>query len=352
MIKINLTEQEKKELISLRNKRDSNIGERAWFVLLNAEGKSTYQIAQQTGRHRLTVNTWLKRYQENGVEGLYNIPPPGRPPEKAELIKAEINELLSKTADEYGYPEANWTISLLIDYFEKKFISVSDKTLLRVIKSEGWCYKRLSKVPPKDGPTSEEKQARIAEITSSINKDKIEAEQVTILFEDESHLSIQPYVQRGWCKIGEKTKVATSKKKESCTLFGALNFETGKCYWKIADKGNSNVFISFLHQLHQSFPVGTIVLILDNASIHKSKKIKEFLSKNKWIKIYHITAYSPELNPIERFWGWLKSKIYGKKSFSNLKALLEKVRKLMWHYNEKRLITEINFSFKMYDDLA
>ena len=46
MIKISLTENEKKELISLRNKRDSNIGERAWFVLLNAEGKSTYQISR------------------------------------------------------------------------------------------------------------------------------------------------------------------------------------------------------------------------------------------------------------------------------------------------------------------
>jgi len=119
----------------------------------------------------------------------------------------------------------------------------------------------------------------------------------------------------------------------------------------VAKKGNSEAFIAFLHQLHQVFSDGLIVLILDNASIHKSKKVKKFLVRNKWIKIYHITPYSPELNPIERFWGWLKAKIYGKNTFSNLKDLIAKVRRLFWHYNEKRLVTKINFSFKMYEDL-
>ena len=79
-------------------------------------------------------------------------------------------------------------------------------------------------------------------------------------------------------------------------------------------------------------------MILDNATLHKSKKVKAFLCKHKWIKIYHITPYSPELNPIERFWGWLKNKVYGKKTFSNLTTLLSKIRRLFWHFNEKRLV--------------
>jgi len=215
MIRVNLNKEDKKKLLALRLKRLSNLGERAWFVLLNAEGKSIPQIAKQTGHHSQTVRAWIKRYQADGIQGLYGKKPSGRPPKKSKAVKAEINDLLAKTPLEYGYLEAIWTASLLIDYFSKKFISVSEKTIRRVIKSEGWSYKRLSKVPPKEGPTKEEKQVRIAEITSAIEKDKNKGEtKVTVLFGDESHFSIQPYVQRAWCQVGKKSKVATSKKKK------------------------------------------------------------------------------------------------------------------------------------------
>jgi transposase len=172
-----------------------------------------------------------------------------------------------------------------------------------------------------------------------------------LLFGDESHFSIQPYVQRAWGQVGEKNKLTTIKKKESCTIFGALNAKTQKCYWKTAKKGNSITFIKFLHQLRQTFSTGVILLILDNASIHRSKIVRKFLKKHAWIKILHIPPYSPELNPIERFWGWLKTKIYSKKEFSNLNMLIKKMRKLMWHYNEKWLVKSIDFKFGMYDDM-
>ena len=171
------------------------------------------------------------------------------------------------------------------------------------------------------------------------------------MFGDESHFSTQPYVQRAWGRVGEKKKITTVKKKGSCTIFGALNAVSKKCYWKVAQKGNSEAFIAFLRQLRQTFSTGTIMLILDNASIHRSKKVKAFLKQNAWIEILHIPPYSPELNPIERFWGWLKAKIYSQKEFSDLNMLIAKVRKMMWHYNENRLTKRINFKFEMYQDM-
>lgn len=158
-------------------------------------------------------------------------------------------------------------------------------------------------------------------------------------------------MQRAWGRVGEKTKLTTVKKRASCTIFGALNIVSKKCYWKTSQKGNAEAFIAFLRQLRQSFSTGTIVLILDNASIHRSKKVQKFLKEKAWIEILHIPPYSPELNPIERFWGWLKAKIYSKKEFSDLKMLIKKVRKIMWHYNENRLTKRINFKFEMYSNM-
>lgn len=49
------------------------------------------------------------------------------------------------------------------------------------------------------------------------------------------------------------------------------------------------------------------VIILDNASFHRKKRLNEITEKHKR-KIIFLPPYSPELNPIEHFWHWLKKK--------------------------------------------
>ncbi|KJU81644.1 transposase-like protein [Candidatus Magnetobacterium bavaricum] len=48
-----------------------------------------------------------------------------------------------------------------------------------------------------------------------------------------------------------------------------------------------------MHQLHQTFTERLICLILDNCSIHKSKKVKNFLKKHLWVKLFYLASYSP-----------------------------------------------------------
>jgi len=49
-------------------------------------------------------------------------------------------------------------------------------------------------------------------------------------------------------------------------------------------------------------------IICDNASFHKAKWLTEWLSaQGSWIKLEFLPAYSPDFNPIERFWRWLKT---------------------------------------------
>lgn len=112
------------------------------------------------------------------------------------------------------------------------------------------------------------------------------------------------------CKEGglkkEKKKVPGPIKRMSKTVFGALRLRKTKIYWKQASRGNSNTFISFLRQIKQNCPNKNIGIILDNCSVHKSKKVQNFLKRNQMIKLYFLPPYSPEYNPIERFWKWLK----------------------------------------------
>lgn len=126
---------------------------------------------------------------------------------------------------------------------------------------------------------------------------------------------------------------------------------TSQIYWKQAPSGNGNTFISFLRQLLQNNPEKKIAVILDNASPHTCKKVKTFLERFSRIKLYFLPPYSPEYNPIERFWGWLKKHVYGSKSYEFIEETIARVRQIVWHYRENSIVSKIKFNFSHYQKL-
>jgi transposase len=150
-------------------------------------------------------------------------------------------------------------------------------------------------------------------------------------------------------KAREK-KVSCPIKRESQTIFGALRFN-GRLYWKKANRGNGDSFIWFMRQLLQNNPHKKIALILDNASQHACKKVRQFLERYPRIKLYFLPPYSPEYNPIERFWGWLKKHLYGSKSYERIQDVTKQMRQLIWHYQENKVTSKIHFNFDPYQKL-
>lgn len=202
MIRISLTEAERIELTRLRLDRSSNICERAHYVLLAASGESAPNIARLLSRNIITIRLWLNRYVKEGLDGLKTIKASGRPAKKAAIIEAQLQELLNKSPQEYGYQEAGWQINLLRDWFQKQGVFACENTFVKGLNKLGFVYKRFSKTMPQNAPSSTDKKERIAEIVEAIGKDS--SADTEILFVDESHFSNQPYVSRGWFKSGEK----------------------------------------------------------------------------------------------------------------------------------------------------
>jgi len=63
--------------------------------------------------------------------------------------------------------------------------------------------------------------------------------------------------------------------------------------------------------LTQELRAGQVV-VMDNASFHKSKKIKDLI-ESVGCELVFLPPYSPDLNPIEKFWAnmkrWIKHRI-------------------------------------------
>lgn len=202
MIRMSLNAKEQSALNRLRLTKNSNIGERAHYVLLSGDGKSVKEIATQLSRNEHTIRLWLKRYKTEGISGLETHQKPGRPVKKAVIIESQLEELLNKSPQDYGYQEAGWQISILRHWFEKQGLSACDNTLAKALNKLGFVYKRFSKTLPENAPSADEKKVRINAIVDEIGKHS--ARDIEVLFVDESHFSNQPYVSRGWFKCGEK----------------------------------------------------------------------------------------------------------------------------------------------------
>ena len=68
---------------------------------------------------------------------------------------------------------------------------------------------------------------------------------------------------------------------------------------------NSRLFeFWFSNQLLPSLEQGTVI-VMDNASFHSKKRLL-FAAQNAGCRLLFLPPYSPELNPIEHFWAWLK----------------------------------------------
>lgn len=65
----------------------------------------------------------------------------------------------------------------------------------------------------------------------------------------------------------------------------------------------------FLVSLLTEYSTGQIIVVLDNGRIHKAAAIEDFLQNNPRLQFVFLPKYSPDLNPIEGLWKWLKSDV-------------------------------------------
>jgi transposase len=104
------------------------------------------------------MRKWLSAYQEQGVLGLQNTPPPGRPPIQGADLGYQLESILSHPPSHYGYLEAGWTVDMIRDHFRQHDLTVSDATVRRRLKDGGWVYKRCAKTVPHKAPSAEQKK--------------------------------------------------------------------------------------------------------------------------------------------------------------------------------------------------
>lgn len=128
-----------------------------------------------------------------------------------------------------------------------------------------------------------------------------------ILFEDEAMIRDYQAIGRTWFLKGQQRIIPTYGKHQGVKLLGTLDYETGEIFCVEEEQYDAIVFLEFLKKVLEKYPGQRIVMILDNAKIHHAKLLSSFLKEHKYeLELVFLPPYSPNLNLIEEFWGWLK----------------------------------------------
>lgn len=78
---INLTPADRQALdLAFRTGSSHAIRQRCQIVLLKSEGRSSKEVASIVKKHYVSVNAWLTRYEQAGLDGLLTKPGRGRKP--------------------------------------------------------------------------------------------------------------------------------------------------------------------------------------------------------------------------------------------------------------------------------
>ena len=91
-------------------------------------------------------------------------------------------------------------------------------------------------------------------------------------------------------------------------IYGATEVSCGENFFPELPFMNTDCFQCFLDGFSETFSDSMNVFIIDNAGIHKAKRL--IIPEN--IRFIFLPPYSPELNPVEKFWQYIKADIKGK----------------------------------------
>ena len=273
---------------------------------LRKKGWKVTKIAEAFGLHVKSVSRWFVRKNKYGEKSLKSTKAKGNTPK---FSKEEILQLISwlkEDARSFGFSTPLWTCKQIQIVAKRKFEkSISIPSLWELLK-------KLKLSPQKPKKQAKEKNEKLADKWLKEEWPKIKVivrrQQAMLYFQDEAGVSLIPFMRTTWAPIGKTPVVKVTGKKGGLCVSSAIS-PAGRMIFRI-EKGRmtAQTYIDFLSKIILQHPRRKIVIVADNAPIHKAKLVKEFiLSNKKRISIFYIPSYSPELNPDEHVWAYLKA---------------------------------------------
>lgn len=269
------------------------------------DGMPVVDVAQAYRVDRTTVHRWLARYNAaQGEIGLRRRPVSGRPRKLSEWSKQDWWQIVLKPASEFGYETDFWTVRRLHQVIrDQGDAAVSTYTIWRRLREARLTYQK----PEREyfqldaGKREEWVRTVLPEIRKTVEKHR-----AILYFEDEANVSLTPFLGKTWAPCGQTPKARVTGKRGGIAAMSAIT-RRGHLLFTLHEKRiASDEVIHFLGQMLQHHKRRHVVVVMDQAPPHVSKKTRDFVASQPRLHVFHLPPYSPDWNPDEKVWNHLK----------------------------------------------
>jgi len=305
----------------LRVLADAIPQKRSWkrvqAVILAKQGWTASHIARSLGCSLRSVKNWVAQYNLGGLEALREQPRPGRP----RSLAPEHYPRLKQRLDAPPVPGDGVCTLRAADVrriLEREFVVLKGRqAVYDLLHRLG--YSDLMPRPHREGANPEVQEffkEVVAEQIDAIAADH-PAEQVRVYFQDEARFGTQGTITRVWARRGSRPRAVRQNGREWLYVRIAVCAATGAASALIMPELNTAVVNLFLEQFSHELPAGVhAVLIWDGAGFHTGKDLVVPVN----VSLIRLPPYSPELNPVENLWHYLRSHHWSNREYAGYKG--------------------------------
>jgi len=322
-----------KELMKKQNRTLEYCKVLALYLLKSEREKTVRGVAQSLGKGEATIHRWLSQYKTGGIENLLlNRQTIGRPKKIPVETVAKIQQELRDTEGFSSYKEIKIWLELLQD------ITCSYGVVYNLVKSElksKFKIPRPKSVEQKHDAVNQWKNNltnRLKYLLSGEQRKVKKYQKVSFWCSDETRIGLHTISRRKITLSGVKPEGKKQMVYKSFWLYGAVEPKSGRSFFFEFSHLDTVCFENFLELFSQSYPDELLIIQVDNAPSHISLELE--IPDN--IILLFQPPYSREVNPIERFWEYVKD-IIANNIFVNLEELIIKVETILASLTNKNV---------------
>ena len=283
-------------------------------ILLLDQGYSVDTIEQILGIDHTTAYRYAQTYRTETISGLLGDAYSGW---WGRLDSQQLSQL--QTELKRGFYTGSAAIA---DWIQTQFgISYHPQSLVKLMHRLGFSYKKTTLVAPK--ADSAKQEAFVAELHQQMSQ--LPADEV-VYFADAVHPQHNTRPAYGWIEVGQQRPISCNSSRYRVNINAVVNVQNPVEVIARQDKTIDSVSTIALLTAVLAANGGKrqIHVYCDSARYYVSQQVSDWIA-DKPIKLHFLPTYSPNLNPIERLWKFMRAKVIDSIYYPTLAEFRERI---------------------------
>jgi len=289
------SEREQLRAWAQRRKTAQALALRSRIVLECASGRENLEVAQRLRITPQTVSKWRGRFVKQRLDGLLDLPRPGRP---RTIEDARVEAVIARTLESVPARATHWSTRSMA-----REMAVSPSAVSRIWRAFGLQPHRQETFKLSTDPQFVAKVRDIVGLyleppTRALVLCVDEKSQIQALDRTQPILPLAPGVP--------ERRTHDYMRHGTTTLFAALDVATGKVIGQMHRRHRASEFLGFLGTIEANVPADLDVhLVMDNYGTHKTATIRNWFARHPRFHVHFTPTSASWLNQVERWFATL-----------------------------------------------